>query len=522
MLGLNLNLELGFLFGAGASTISRFITELTGAGGQYYELSAPLSAPADFEIEFTFMRTTNTGGSFILYSYDTVVGGYGLSIYSTGDYGIGTGSIGLFGTNAPYITGLTVNTLYHIKYVTEGNIITSYLDGVLVGTQPAFSRGSGYSSAEITRVGRNSATGFKFDGYVLDLLVRTGVAKEVILDLPLNESWSGDSRIAVNKATTLGEEKWVNPIIGVGWSEVASGVYSIANNAAYTEIKVVLPENGKTYLVVADHISTGGLTFRADGIVVSPTLFTDGTLNAIVKTNSTGDTTLSFVRSSSSSPLTATISNISIREIPNETPYASAENVSLSDATLFKSYDFGYANQFWPNNNTWSDRFDASPWVKRNTCTVSDNTVVSPENIQNASLVNLPATGDYLFRVSDLKVGVKQTYALFVKGIAGDIFRLSINSNNSSNVWTETTEGSSSSAAVLGKNFTLDGTWQRLELSGIPSHVSSGGYIYAGDRRGGLHTAQTYSIWRAQLEESSKATTQVYTEDTTSYELRRS
>jgi hypothetical protein len=188
--------QAGHLVGLGgvsiAPVVQRYMTELVAAFGQYFSTSAPITVSGDFEIEVTFSRSSYSGGQFLLYSYDMNLGSYGLTLYSTGDYSTGQGTVNLFGSNAPIVSGLSSDKLYTIGFKVSGGIGASIKSGV-VKQGGIFNPSGGYSTATITRLGRNSSSGFKFSGNVLNLKLWTSGDRNtgsLVIDMPFDEDFS--------------------------------------------------------------------------------------------------------------------------------------------------------------------------------------------------------------------------------------------------------------------------------------------------------------------------------------------
>jgi hypothetical protein len=333
----------GHLVGFGGVPVSpvvqRYFTENLAAGGMYSAMSSSVPILGDFELEFDFYRSSPTGGSFIFSNYDTAAGKYGLSIYSTGDYGVGAGTLKVFGGTSPLISGLSNNKYYKVafKYVSATGKMTTYLNGAIYSGPVSSTLPSGMGTSDVSAIARAAQGSFYFGGIVANLKLWLSATRDpdtLKINMPLDEP--GTTSVIKNKAGVLGDELWMSPSLGSGWTEPQPGTYSITADASYTGLGITLPDNGKTYLVEADYASIGGLTLRSDGILVAPAAYGTGRISAMFTANDTGGTSIAFVRLTGSQPLTATISNVSVKEIPKSTPYAMRINHAADDTELYQ------------------------------------------------------------------------------------------------------------------------------------------------------------------------------------------
>jgi hypothetical protein len=389
--------------------VQRYFTENLAAGGMYSAMSSSVPILGDFELEFDFYRSAPTGGSFIFSNYDTAAGKYGLSIYSTGDYGAGAGTLKIFGGNSPLISGLSNDKYYTVafKYVAATGKMTNYLNGVIQSGPVNSTLPSGMSTSDVSAIARAAQGSFYFAGIVANLKLWLSVTRDpgtLQIDMPLDEP--GTTPVIKNKAAVLGSELWINPSLGAGWTEPQPGTYSITADATYTGLSISLPDNGKTYLVEADYDSIGGLTLRSDGILVAPAAYGTGRISAMFTANDLGSTSIAFVRLSGSQPLTAIISNVSVKEIPASTPYALRINQSIDDTELYSAVDVGWLGQNFLRNGSFDVDLN---WNKSGNWVIADGHAVSDGSVWGLLYQSAPRSSKYRVSVNILSTnnGVK-------------------------------------------------------------------------------------------------------------------
>jgi hypothetical protein len=296
--------------------VQRYFTEISAAGGQYYQLDTPLDGSGDFELEIIFSRSIATGGAFILYNYDELLGSYGISLYSTGDYGIGAGTLSLFGTGVAAIGGLQIDLMYTVTFKVSGGIVTSYLNKVQKATAP-FSRPAGYAASTIGRIGRNNGSGFKFTGVVGGIKFWSGGDRStgaLVLDAPLDGNGVAGSVGATAYNITQDDSElfsmnssgnWVND----GWPNLVSMTRNLGDPVwGFSQLSGNVTPN---YSLAPDGTLTGVRLESISGRVQRslPSSVLDGTLKSIYAKSNSGTGTIALLGHNSLSKYQVTLTD---------------------------------------------------------------------------------------------------------------------------------------------------------------------------------------------------------------------
>jgi hypothetical protein len=207
--------------------------------------------------------------------------------------------------------------------------------------------------------------------------------------------------------------------------------------------------------------------------------------------------------------LTTLFDNISVRELPGNHATQTAPNARPH---LARVPETGRRNLL-----ERTEEFDDAWWNSSNTAPVTANTTVDPNGNTTADTLTIDDTAYVsatLPETENSPIGTSFTFSVYVKGTNGDVWTIGINANDVATRWTDLSAGAfprSGVEYVIYKQFTLDGTWQRLELSGTTTTAVTGEVIaYVGESRAsvspGTTSLVTAAIWGAQLELGSTAT----------------
>ncbi len=386
------------------SHVQRYITSIHAAAGAYFALSEPIviAAGEDFEIEFYgYVKQTVTSNEPFIGSMGSL-NSFTIFQNSSAD-GIVTVQFPKIGGSSSY---LSVNGIYEgvntIVLKRLGNTVI-----LSVGNKEAnISNDNLLSEIIVNSVGKWNA--LLFTGELYDVKVWVGGDRNtgtLVGDYPIDEDWT-QGNVVRNRAAVLGGELWVNPTLGSQWTDNGDGSYTLAGNGVYSDMFVDVPENGKSYLATFDYTSDEEIGMRIDSSTngVQPEkLKGSGTANVLLIANDSGSTRIGFARSNSGEVVNATISNISVREIPSGYPYALAINVTQDDAEKFTKVDSG-AN--WLGKYLWSHSVDY--FVEQVQSVIDYQGVV----------------GQHLIKTDSAATGVKEI-DLTTNFVEGEIYRVS-------------------------------------------------------------------------------------------------
>ncbi|WP_028470052.1 hypothetical protein [Neptunomonas japonica] len=325
----------GHLVGFGGvpiTPVERYFTENLAAGGMYSAMSSSVPILGDFELEFDFYRSSPTGGSFIFSNYDTAAGKYGLSIYSTGDYGAGAGTLKVFGGTSPLISGLSNNKYYKVafKYLAATGKMTTYLNGAVYSGPVSSTLPSGMGTSDVSAIARAAQGSFYFAGIVANLKLWLSANRDpssLRIDMPLNES--AEEPVFKNKAAVLGSDLWVNPALN-GWVDNGNGSYTLAGDGSFQNLLIPTPTAGSIYLLSFEVVSIdGSMKIQSSGNIFGFSAAKKYKLALTATANLIG-----FARNFGA--VNCTIKNILIKEIPASTPYATRVNQAADDTELYQ------------------------------------------------------------------------------------------------------------------------------------------------------------------------------------------
>lgn len=192
--------------------VKRYFTDLTPAGGQYYDLGDGFALSGDFEIEGKFSTKNNTE-QWIYSSWEDLTDNRSVAIrLKQGALQTYISSDGVDTIAGPVGQNIPLNTLikFALKFETTGDLtlfVNDQVAGVVNTGIPSIN-----SSYSAVKVGRKT-TGFSyFDGIISDLKIWTGGDRNtgtLIADYPLDEDWVSDN-IAHNKADPLNNATAIN------------------------------------------------------------------------------------------------------------------------------------------------------------------------------------------------------------------------------------------------------------------------------------------------------------------------
>ncbi|WP_028468443.1 hypothetical protein [Neptunomonas japonica] len=389
----------GHLVGFGGVPITpvvqRYFTENLAAGGMYSAMSSSVPILGDFELEFDFYRSSPTGGSFIFSNYDTVAGKYGLSIYSTGDYGAGAGTLKVFGGTSPLISGLSNNKYYKVafKYVSATGKMTTYLNGAIYSGPVNSTLPSGMGTSDVSAIARAAQGSFYFAGIVANLKLWLSANRDpssLRIDMPLDEP--GTEPVFKNNATMLGSNLWVNPVLN-GWVDNTDGSYTLVGDGSFQNLLIPTPTAGTAYLLSFEVVSVdGSMKIQSSGNIFGFSSAKKYELALTATANLIG-----FARNSGA--VNCTIKNIIIKEIPAATPYAARINQSVDDTELYSQIDIGWLGQNFLRNGSFD--VDLS-WNKSGNWTIANGHAVSDGSVWGLLYQAAPRSSKYRISVDIL------------------------------------------------------------------------------------------------------------------------
>ena len=339
--------------------MQRFFTKLSPSAQQFYTLSSPVAPSGDYNVSIDF--SAPSGGSSSRTILDGAVVDNNAIVLRVNSNGtltcfvqIGSSNQGTATTSGNYKDGKLHTAL--LSYV--GSTLTLTVDG-------ADSSSFSYTTNGAPNIGTIGARGAGnrdfFDGYLANLKITDG--STLVVDMPLDENFA-NTIIADNKETVLGSEEVANGDFSnglAGWSvqggsnaEVVNGELTCdtsGGNAVVTQnIATVI---GATYILYCTLRRSTANPFISARAADNTELFFDSTSSTtnVTKPNTftAQSTSTSVICSTSGGAGVAFWDDITIKEIPAETPLATTNQISAS--RLFTEDD---ALGFLGVNN-WAD-----------------------------------------------------------------------------------------------------------------------------------------------------------------------
>ena len=375
---------------------SRNFTKLTAALSQYYELTSPITLNGStWEWEVTFATSEPTQRRTLIGSHTNTVN-ENLSLALNFTPSSGTLKVQTVG-HTPGEGTIVVNDgkLHTAKMVvnTSTGVIDLYVDGVLdystTHTAPAelVVARDYLVGARVPDLGGAASTFWNED--LINVVIKD--AGTTVLDLPLDSDGTLDYE--VNRVTTFGSELWANPTVGSEWTNNNDGSFTLNGTGAYNLLSVTDSTPGKSYLLEFDYQTSGGpLSVRVDdstGVASTSDFNGTGSASVTIVANDAGTTQIGFARFNGGQAITATVSNITLKEIPSTTPYATRVNMTSAD-TNFYSY---LAARDWLGPNLITQSVWENPSSVGNQWTFANNQWSLVGDGSNNALTLIP-TGD--------------------------------------------------------------------------------------------------------------------------------
>jgi hypothetical protein len=385
-----------------AAAIRRIFTPLLGSGSQHYLVNTPPVFNAGFKVEFLLAGTfkadrrvfgiTDTAGN--IFTVITRPDG-GVGVFSRG-----AGSNKFVATSGVDVLDGKLNKI-NLIYDDAANTLKVSNNGTLVLNETLNSNQvPDLTNIDIMKVGAGENNNFvTFTGFLADFKLYNDDV--LVIDAPLDKQYTAIQPTVINKAATLGSEEIPNVVFAnaTGWDSPRNdSVITVSNGnlrstadssstfgsaAAMTSLVV-----GNTYLVeslinssnasanarlrVSEDQTLNSVTASRDdasGINVSLTFVATATtmhIGTIVTGHSSGD----FVD----------IERISVKDIPNATPYLTAVNLNNAGSEFIASDDYGWLGQ---NEVGSTDRI-GSDWTNNGD---GSFTIDTPDgNINNCNL----------------------------------------------------------------------------------------------------------------------------------------
>jgi hypothetical protein len=298
----------------------------------------------------------------------------------------------------------------------------------------------------------------------------TTPGQAVALMLDKSRGLTLGSEIVTNGSFSSGLTGWTTGGFGAaslqsGGAKIERTSDSSTNTALYW---LTTMSTAVRYKVSFDVLSGSGILLFNDAIDVSATA---GTKTLIV--NAANASTAFSLRCYTGA--FAVIDNISVRELPGN---------HATQATAASRPIYGVVPQGGRRNLfLFSEQFDNAIWQKQTNVTVTANAGADRDGVMVADQLNFASTtNDSIYQSIAFTAGQTCTFALDVKGTAGQTIQISVQHANGGNTFTA---------------ITFDGAWQRFSATAT---ASTGGTANLVIDSAGATPATTCLVSRAQVE----------------------
>jgi len=314
----------------------RYFTDLTPAGGQYYDLGDGYILTGNFDVSLKFVpdgltRARLLGERDAISSYLRYEGDVSNDI-----------ALVLPGGSGRWTTSLEIGQLNTLRLVRSGSNTELFVNEVSVGVEIT---GSGDWVIEL--IGTGNLFNYT-NGIISDVIIEDNGT--LVGDYPLDEDWT-QGNVAVNRAAVLGSELFSNPSLGSNWTDNGSGSYSTDGTVQGDLFVSGVATIGQSYLyeITVDSITSGTIRLRVGDSAGSFYDITATGKHFVVLEAEIVNTTVRALVGT-----VATISGISLKQIPSTAPYATATNITNVDATE-RRRDNNFSPNRWVNINDTND-----------------------------------------------------------------------------------------------------------------------------------------------------------------------
>lgn len=325
------NLAQMMLFGS--SVIQRYFTEFLSSVNSYGESTDTITLNGDFDIEFD--AVFNLSGNQTVLGGNTVVND--IVVFGSASFDPGRLRLVIDSVNADFtgfIGGVT-NKLDKVRIKRTGGTIEAFLNGVSKGTQ------SNSGTLTIDQLARRDVGNY-FDGFLANLKIHD--QGTLVLDSPMDDK--PDSPYFVNKAAVLGSELFNAPSLSSNWSDNGGGSYTSDGSVQGDLFVPGVTTVGNSYLyeINVESITSGTIRLRVGDTTGSFYDITSAGSYSVPLEAAIVDTTVRALVGT-----VATVSGISLREIPATTPYIIKQNISQDQTELFDQVADG-----WTGEELWT------------------------------------------------------------------------------------------------------------------------------------------------------------------------